>query len=591
VSVKSILNPIFIISLMVVLLVACNNQTETTETAVSSTPIPPTTPPTTLPTLLPTPTPEATRTLTAAEFRDAQATAVLTTLPGYDPAHHDALLPLARALWGDEYRIDPAQVTILPGETAVQVIAGAGGRYPSGTIFVVNPEAADNPDQLGPEHVLTLTPSTDDEGNLRTISRTQLAINGSQVTTWVEWSADGRLHRLVDKATNQWATPLDFNPVTGEYTIYQLEEINGNGQTNGDGSIWWTNGGESRQIAHGPNGQPMTEYLAANPTHSLSERDGQLVMTDGDTVLFALIDAATGQWQEAASPAEAFYTRAYELYGGYGITLDSNVETGPGGRMTIYSVVNGQRVEAVRTAINPDGTVYLDEHGHPVPLFATEAYALADSKPLQGGNLGDRIFIYYQNGVPVLDKGRIINLDEARVRAQVEALLNVPTGLPVQNVLSADQLTKNHQLTSEEGTVRIERVNVILGRIRNQLPGYRAMYTNSSPTGPGSTSNESYGYLWNPDNPDEITIMIYYDDSFFTNRNTDFQYRNSLLIGNMLKGIALLQSRSRPVFIFPKTSIDVFTDLNEIGKDFRWLAVNNPAVGWYLALDYHVSDD
>jgi len=210
---------------------------------------------------------------------------------------------------------------------------------------------------------------------------------------------------------------------------------------------------------------------------------------------------------------------------------------------------------------------------------------------LQGGNLGDRIFIYYQNGVPVLDNGQFIILDEARVRAQVEAVLNVPSGLPVQNVLSADQLTKNHQLTSEEGTVRIERVNVILGRIRNQLPGYRAMYQVNSPTGPGSTRDESIGFLWNPDRPDEITIMVYYDNSFFTNRDTNFQYRNSLLLGNMLKAIALLQSQSRPVSNFPKVGIDESTDLNSVGKDFRWLAIHNPAEGWYRAVDYRVSND
>ena len=67
----------------------------------------------------PAPTPEPTATLTAAQLRDQRATAVLLTLPGYDPAQHDALLPLARALWGDEDVIDPADVAIVVGETAV----------------------------------------------------------------------------------------------------------------------------------------------------------------------------------------------------------------------------------------------------------------------------------------------------------------------------------------------------------------------------------------------------------------------------------------------------------------------------------------
>jgi hypothetical protein len=30
----------------------------------------------------------------------------------------------------------------------------------------------------------------------------------------------------------------------------------------------------------------MTDYLTANPGHSLSEQDGQLAIVDGDTLLF-----------------------------------------------------------------------------------------------------------------------------------------------------------------------------------------------------------------------------------------------------------------------------------------------------------------
>lgn len=66
-----------------------------------------------------TPEPTAVPTLTADQLRDLRATAVLLTLPNYDPAHHDALLPLARALWGNEDVIDPADVAIVVGETAV----------------------------------------------------------------------------------------------------------------------------------------------------------------------------------------------------------------------------------------------------------------------------------------------------------------------------------------------------------------------------------------------------------------------------------------------------------------------------------------
>jgi hypothetical protein len=77
------------------------------------------------PTPTPTPEPTATPTLTAVQLRDQRATAVLTTLPGYDPAQHEALLPLARYLWGESDRVDPAVVTIVAGETAVRVNADA----------------------------------------------------------------------------------------------------------------------------------------------------------------------------------------------------------------------------------------------------------------------------------------------------------------------------------------------------------------------------------------------------------------------------------------------------------------------------------
>jgi hypothetical protein len=517
---------------------------------------------------------------------------------------------LLLALWGlgpdGEFVADVALAAAVIEPHSVEVItypddawaivvvdtAPAGGLYPPGTLFVDNWDAIKHLEGADPEdyaaRVLTLTPS--EPGNQ--IVRGTFGVNGVSQLVWAELNASGQLVSFVDPITNRWITPLNADD-QGIFTLFTQQEIGQQGTRIEGDSVWWTNGGgQPFEIRTAPNGQAIAEYLAANPSHTLRERDGQLVLTDGDTILFTLTNATTGEWEQAVNPAEAFYTQAQALYGErYGINLDPNVEVHPNGRMTIYSIVNGQRVETVRTAINEDGSLYLDENGHPVALFAPEAIALAESIPLQGGNLADRIHISYMPDVPRLPSGQFIILDQARVRAQVEAVLNVRSGLPVQNVLSADQLTKNHLLTDESGTVRIERVNVVLGRIRNQLPGYRPMYTNFTPTGPGSGRNESYGYIWNPDQPEKITIMIYLDDSIFTNRNTDFQYRNSLLLGSMLKGIALLQSRSRPVFNFPKAGIDVFSDLNSVGTDFRWLSVENPAEGWYRAVDYHVSDD
>ena len=53
--------------------------------------------PTTAPTPASTPEPTATPTLTAVQLRNERATAVLITLPGYDPVQHAARLPLVPA--------------------------------------------------------------------------------------------------------------------------------------------------------------------------------------------------------------------------------------------------------------------------------------------------------------------------------------------------------------------------------------------------------------------------------------------------------------------------------------------------------------
>jgi hypothetical protein len=504
----------------------------------------------------PTATPEPTPTPTAAEqanqllLNNGRFTTLLDDLTqeiGRDlsDAEQAQVLALARALWlpdqldASDWLPDPAGVTLhwrpaLDGREGpvVRVVeAQPDSPYAAGAVIFWQAE-----------RLLTLTPSQPGSN----IEYTTVHKNGQSFSTWVETDTNGQLIRFVDNTSPpdshtylKWVNPQDLRE-DGRFSIFMIQDTDPN---NGDSEeFWWTNGGE-----------PIAEYLAANPGHTLSERDGQLVLTDGDTILFTLTNATTGEWEQAVNPAEAFYTQAQALYGErYGINLDPNVEVHPNGRMTIYSIVNGQRVETVRTAINEDGSLYLDENGHPVALFAPEAIALAESIPLQGGNLADRIHISYMPDVPRLPSGQFIILDQARVspsRSGVKRPLRL-TG--TKRVIGRPRNKEPSILTSESGKVRIERVNVVLGRIRNQLPGYRAMYTNFTPTGPGSGRNESYGYIWNPDQPEKITIMIYLDDSIFTNRNTDFQYRNSLLLGSMLKGIALLQSRSRPVFNFPK---------------------------------------
>jgi hypothetical protein len=173
--------------------VACATPKPATETA-TATAVPPThTPP---PTAAPTPT------LTAAELRDLRATAVLTTLPGYDPAQHDALLPLARALWGDEHELDPADVTLVAGETAVQITAGAA--YPPGALFVWTGEEA-----------LLLLPAAPEHA----IRRAEATLNGQTLLVWGEYDENGRLLRFADLESRQWITPLDLTEA-GDYSLF-----------------------------------------------------------------------------------------------------------------------------------------------------------------------------------------------------------------------------------------------------------------------------------------------------------------------------------------------------------------------------------
>jgi hypothetical protein len=174
-----------------------------------------------------TPEPTATPTLTVEELRDLRATAVLTTLPGYDPAHHDDLLPLARHLWGESDLVDPAEVTIVAGETAVQVTSDAA--YPSGTLFVWNADS--HPQPL----ILTGQQNT-------TISRGEVAFGAASLNTWVRYDLDGNVLEFVDPAGN-WISPLDIQ-TDGSFSFFTQERILADGSRENTNTVWWANGGQ-----------------------------------------------------------------------------------------------------------------------------------------------------------------------------------------------------------------------------------------------------------------------------------------------------------------------------------------------------------
>jgi hypothetical protein len=277
--------------------VACATPPEITETAV-----PPTT--TSLPatfTPIPTSTPEptATPTLTADQLRDERATAVLTTLPGYDPAQHDALLPLARALWGDEDVIDPADVTIVVGETAVQVTSDAA--YPSGTLFVWNANSHPQP--------LILTGQENSA-----ISRGEVAFGAASLNTWVRYDADGNVLEFVDPVGN-WISPLDIQ-TDGRFSFFTQERILADGSRENTNTVWWANGGQPAEIPNGPDGTPMGNFLDTNPGLQLTQTEGPngqhlvaLIDTDTQELRYTLDEG--GNWtlvEQAPLTVREFYS-------------------------------------------------------------------------------------------------------------------------------------------------------------------------------------------------------------------------------------------------------------------------------------------
>lgn len=257
---------------------APNTATEPTATAVPPTnTLPPTATHTPAPTA--TPTPEPTPTLTAAELRNARATAVLLTLPGYDPALHEALLPLARALWGDEYVVDPADVAIVVGETAVhapaqvalRITADASGAYLPGTLFVWRGE-----------ELLLLVPAAPDHA----IQPGPITFLNETTQTWVAYDGAGQMVRFLHPNAAQWVTPLNLSE-TGEFSLFLAQDISPDGQP-GAATVWWANGGTAVEITTSPDpDQSLTDYLAASQL--------QLTQTQGESgrPLVALIDTDT----------------------------------------------------------------------------------------------------------------------------------------------------------------------------------------------------------------------------------------------------------------------------------------------------------
>lgn len=232
-----------------------------------------------------TPEPTATPTLTAEQLRDDRATAVLTTLAGYDPTHHEALLPLARVLWGESDLVDPAMVTIVAGETAVRVNTDATGSYLPGTLFLWR----------GAE-LLLLLPAAPDQ----TIEPGQVTLLGETVQTWVAYDGAGAMARFLHPAAAQWITPLDLNE-TGGFNLFLAQDIFPDGQA-GAAMVWWANGGAAVELTSPNLSQSLAEFLGDGSRYRLTEttvdNHNRAALADADGKVRFTFDAETGTWQD-----------------------------------------------------------------------------------------------------------------------------------------------------------------------------------------------------------------------------------------------------------------------------------------------------
>jgi hypothetical protein len=301
-----------IYSLMVLVLTAAACATPTTPEAIVETAVPPTHTPQPTATTAPTVTPQPTPTPTAEEqanqllLADGRFTTLLAELTqeigrGLSHAEQAQVLALARALWlpgqldESDWLPDPAGVT-LHWRPALD------GR--EGPVVRVVEAQPDSPYAVGAvifwqaERLLTLTPTQPGFN----IEYAAINKNGRSLSTWIETDANGELIRFVDNTSPpdsptylKWVVPQDLGE-DGSFSLFIVQDTDPN---NGSAQeFWWTNGGEPIQITTAPDGRTLTDYLAANPGHTLSEQDGQLVLTDGDTILFTL-KPDTNSWEQA----------------------------------------------------------------------------------------------------------------------------------------------------------------------------------------------------------------------------------------------------------------------------------------------------
>lgn len=459
-----------------------------------------------------TPEPTAVPTLTADQLRDLRATAVLTTLPGYDPARHDALLPLARALWGNEDVIDPADVAIVVGETAVRVNADATGSYLPGTLFLWR----------GAE-LLLLLPTAPDQ----TIEPGQVTLPGETVQTWVAYDGAGALARFLHPAAAQWITPLDLSE-TGSFTLFLAQDISPDGQP-GAATVWWANGGQPVELATSPNpGQSLPDYLTATQhqlTHTTVEDQQLSAIAASDGTIQYTYNAETGTWQEvnnyapAAADLPRYVEQAQELMQYDDIVLTAeNARINPQlGRMEYYDQ-NGVLAAYSAITIDDQGRIthLVDDEGQPRLFFAATEQLQARSHQMpvtyNGQQIETKVQVHFDHprlmnaGLVVGDgelngEGRLVDSVYTTWEQLITGLLQ--TGQIVANSLNPDPNTP-HFLTTDErlrlresGTFHFyvnfyDQKNPTLRGI-NPSPAYRP-HVSSGAAGPISY----YGYYYDP---------------------------------------------------------------------------------------------
>jgi hypothetical protein len=411
------------------------------------------------------------------------------------------VLALARALWlpgqldESDWLPDPAGVT-LHWRPALD------GR--EGPVLRVVETQPDSPYAAGAlifwqgERLLTLTPS-------------QPGFNimyDQGASTWVETDTNGQLIRFVDNTSPpdshtylKWVIPQDLGE-DGRFSIFMIQDTDPN---NGDARNSGGPTAASRCKSPPPSGNvPIADYLTANPNHTLSEIDGQLAITDGDTILFAL-NPETMEWEQAANPAEAFFVQAQELYGEpYGINLDPNVEVKPNGEFTVYATNEaGDRYIAVRSAVDEDGNI--------VPVFAVESHIAANHQVIRGGSFttasGVNVTFGYMNGTRELHQAEIVVQDQNKFLTGLDGLFPIPTGTCVIDTSRPATATPPYTCFSEQ-VPEITDVKVIVSDSSQPIPETKNMIVLRYHDGNTLTR---ISYYWHPDQPDNLVVHVNMD--------------------------------------------------------------------------------